>query len=286
MQFINAVRGNPGSTAVIGLGFLLTAQVYGATIAVQTLEAWNDCEQEARAEVLKESSTPERFLFTDSRPEHLESAQFRRGLFITSPHSGGMPIPSGLIHHWFGTISIPNAHLAELIAVLQDYNSYAAVYKPGVVESKLLGRDQNEFTYRLKFVQRGFGIKAGLLANFKSTYYRLAPDAGYSVTEAANLTELADPGTPEERPLTQNASHGYVEKVFTIVRYREVDGGVYVEVESLTLSRSIPAAIRWMVTPLVQRFSRQTMADTLDHLKNRVIETQPHIEAAASIGLN
>ncbi len=285
MRSTNAALRHWSFLAAVSLGFLLAAQARTATMTAETLRAWNECEQQARAEVLKQAGTPDDFLSVRRRTGHLDSVQFQGGLSIYAPHGGAVPVPSGLIHHWVGTVFIPKAHVTELLAVLQDYDSYAAIYKPGVVESRLLSRDQDEFTYRLKFVQKGFGIRAGLLADFKSSYYRLTPDVGYSITEATRLTELGDPGMPQERPLTQRAAHGYVEKVFTIVRYRQADAGLYVEVESFTLSRDIPAAIRWIATPLVQRFSRQTMADTLERLGDRVFNTAPLVEAAASNAL-
>lgn len=284
MQFTNAIRRGARSLAAAAFGLFLTAQTHAATITDGTLQAWHESVQQSRVQLLKEAEAPDRFLWVERRPDHLEPVQFRDGLAIYSPHGGGVQVPSGLIHHWIGTVFIPNANMTELVSVLEDYDSYSAIYRPGVVESKLLSRDHDEFTYHLKFVQKGFGVKAGLLADFKSSYHRLAPDAGYAITEATSLTELTDPGTPEEHPLTQKASHGYVEKVFTIVRYRQANGGVYLQVESLTLSREIPVAIRWIATPLVLRFSRQTMADTLEHLRDRVLNTAP-LEAVARNGM-
>ena len=119
-------------------------------------------------------------------------------------------------------------------------------------------------------MQKGFGVKAGLLGEFRSTYFRLDARNGYSVTRATRLVELANPNTPDEQVLSLDDSHGYVERMYTIVRYREADNGVYVEVDALTLSRDIPASVRWLVSPLVQRFSKQLMTATLEKLRDKV----------------
>ncbi len=139
-----------------------------------------------------------------------------------------------------------------------------------MIESTLLGRTQDEFTYRLKIVQRGFGVKAGLLGVFRSNYRQLSSTEGYSLTESISLDELESPGSSEERRVSFSASHGYVERMFTIVRYREAGSGVYVEVETLTLSRGVPISVRWMISPVIQRFSRQTMAGTLESIRDKV----------------
>ena len=41
------------------------------------------------------------------------------------------------------------------------------------------------------------------------------------------------------------------------------DGGVYVEMETMALSRDIPAALRWMVDPIVQRVAKSAMTTSL-----------------------
>lgn len=281
MQFTSkAITTLKGLIAVIAV-VLSAGHSRAATMTTETLAAWNGYVQRSQAYVAQQSSDADHFLWIERRQQSLESVQLRNGLSIYSPRDGGIPVPSGLVHYWIGTVFIPNAHVAELVNVLQDYGAYAAIYNPGVIQSKLLSHDRNDFTYRLEFAQKGFGIKAGLLGDFKSTYYRLTPEVGYSITQATALTEVANVGAPREHPLTFEDSHGYVEKVFTIVRYRQVDGGIYVEVETLTLSRDIPAPIRWAVAPLIRRFSRQTMADTLERLRSKVQNTRT-LEAATN----
>ncbi|MBV8072789.1 MAG: hypothetical protein JO270_22990 [Acidobacteriaceae bacterium] len=244
----------------------------------ETVKAWNASVEQAQARLHREADDPNHFLDINAAQATLQPMSLGTSAIISSPRGGGSPVPSGLIHHWFGTIFIPDANVSELLAALQDYSGYSSIYNPGVVQSRELSRDGDRFTYELKFAQKGFGVKAGLLAEFKANYCRLTPEEGYAVTRATELTELADVGTPQERPVSFSASHGYVEDVFTIVRYRQARGGVYVQVESLTLSRDVPAALRWAVSPLIERFSRQTIQDTLQRLRKSV-QSAPALEA-------
>jgi hypothetical protein len=269
------------SMAMGAFTLLLAGRSGAATVTAGTLRAWDQAVHQAKAELALQESNSQGFLWIDRQPERLEKAQHGGILSIYSPHGGGLAVPSGLVHHWIGTVFIPNVRLFDAVTVLQDYDSYAEIYQPGVIDSKLLGRTGEEFKYRLKFVQKGFGVKAGLLGEFRSTYFRLNRSTGYSVTEATDLVELQDAGGPAEQRLPMSAARGYVKRVFTIVRYRESQGGVYLEVDTLTLSRGVPVSIRWLIAPLVQRFSRQTMADTLERVRDKVGTTRA-VESASA----
>src|ERR1700743_1457816 len=49
-------------------------------------------------------------------------------------------IPDGIIHHWRATVFIPGADLKSTIALISDYDNNKNVYKPEVVDSKLLSK--------------------------------------------------------------------------------------------------------------------------------------------------
>ena len=55
-------------------------------------------------------------------------------------------------------------------------------------------------------------------------------------------------------------------------RYEAVHGGVVVELESLTLSRSVPWGVGAVVGPLVDQVARESMTRTLVSLRERFAE--------------
>ena len=279
-----AIEMKSGNTAALKLAaitaLLLGSQSDAATMTQGTLRAWDRQVQQTKAALLQASIDPANFLSIDRQSSELETVEDQQGgVSIHSPRGSGTPVPCGLVHHWIGAVFIPNANVAELLTAVEDYNNYSTFYKPAVAESKLLSNSGDQFTYQLKFVEKGFGVKAGLNGRFRSTYRALTPEMGYSITESTELTELADPQTPDEHPLSFSESHGYVERIFSIMRYRQVSDGIYVQVEALTLSRGVPAAVRWMVGPLIEHFSHRTMAETLERVKASV-QTSTVQEAA------
>lgn len=160
------------------------------------LEAWDQAVHEARAKLAVEASrldegySAKQWKFVGSESHNNVAPQVR---------GEAKPVPSALIHHWTGAIMICDTEVSELLSVLQDYPKYVELFAPAVVDAKVIRSQTNDYTYRLKFIQKGFGIKVGLSGNFRTTYHRIDSSSGYSITEGTHFDELQDPGTPDEQ---------------------------------------------------------------------------------------
>ena len=53
-------------------------------------------------------------------------------------------------------------------------------------------------------------------------------------------------------------------------RYKQFDGGVLVEIESLTLSRDLPAIIGPLIRPIVTSTARESMTRTLASVPSQI----------------
>jgi len=246
-------------------GLFLASVAAPTPLSEDTLNAWNKSVTSAEAQLTRPA-----FLQIDERPDCLRRVS--AGQIESDPgvHGGMVSVPSGLVHHWVGTVFLPGVDVPEFLRIVQDYDSYAQIYHPAVVESKLISHTQDDFVYQLKMVESSFGLKSGFVGDFHVQYHRLNENEGYSVTEATRMVDLASNSMPE-----------YVRGAVTIARYRHSNGGIYLEVETLTLSRDIPAAIKWMAAPMVKHFARQVMVDTLERLRTRV--NQVHLFETARL---
>jgi hypothetical protein len=92
----------------------------------------------------------------------------------------------------------------------------------------------------------------------------------YLVADATRVQEVENYGQPDERLLPPDRGKGYVWRLHTITRYEERNGGVYVEMETIALSREVPAAVRWMINPVVARFSRSELMMSLRQTRDAV----------------
>jgi hypothetical protein len=71
------------------------------------------------------------------------------------------------------------------------------------------------------------------------------------------------PGTPAERALSSSEEHGFLWRMNTYWSYEERDGGLYMQIESVSLTRSIPTGLGWAIGPFVESVPRESLEFTL-----------------------
>ena len=209
------------------------------------------------------------FLWIDEHPQFIQ--QVRDGNLVVSPAEDPSPkhVPNGLIHHWIGVIFLAHARLNDVLSVIRDYDHYRNFY-PAVLASKTLRREGADDEFSLLMISRPALAKTAFASQDEATYYELDPRRWYSKSFTTRVQEVADYGEPEQHTLPPDQGHGYVWRLYSIVRYEQRDGGVYLEMEAIALSRDIPAAVRWFVDPLIRRLSRDSMALTLRRTEEAV----------------
>ena len=102
------------------------------------------------------------FIWVDGLPEteqHLRRQELQRGSALierVTTVDGGkdISIPDGLVHHWMGLLFVPGATLDSGLALLQDYDRHAEIYRPAVARSRLLARDGDMFRVYLRFFMK------------------------------------------------------------------------------------------------------------------------------------
>jgi hypothetical protein len=92
---------------------------------------------------------------------------------------------------------------------------------------------------------------------------RLDARHGYSISRSTQISEIASPGTRTERALTASEEHGFLWRMNTYWSYEERDGGLYMQIESISLTRSIPTGLGWAVRPFVESVPRESLEFTL-----------------------
>ncbi|MBI3483727.1 MAG: hypothetical protein HY012_01045, partial [Acidobacteria bacterium] len=55
-------------------------------------------------------------------------------------------------------------------------------------------------------------------------------------------------------------------------RYLERDGGTYIQLESVTLSRDIPVILDWLIRPFVEGVPRESVTFTLGTTRKALID--------------
>ena len=170
--------------------------------------------------------------------------------------------PAGLIHHWVGVAFIPGATLSQTLAVLQDYDHHKDIYKPDVRQSSLLAHNGSEFKVYLQLYRKSLATVV-VNANLDVQYTQLESSRAMSKSYSTRIAEVENAGKSNERELAVGNDHGYIWRLYSYWRIEEKDGGVYIQVESIGLSRTIPWAISWLVTPLTRSIPKGVLSTLL-----------------------
>jgi hypothetical protein len=217
---------------------------------------------EARHDVDLSAGAP--FLWVDTLPEAARKAnsdKLARGEVVMQ-QLARPDCPDGIIHHWIGTIFIPGITLPQLLKLLQDYDHHSTYYSPEVTASKLHARNGGEFKIFLRF-RRKKVITVVLNTNHTVRYTTLSPTRAASRSVSTRVAQAEDADRPDgpEKPVGNDG--GYLWRINAYWRFEQKDGGVYVQCESISLSRTIPAVVRWFVAPIVDGITRESLAFTL-----------------------
>ncbi len=135
-----------------------------------------------------------------------------------------------------------------------------------------LARDGDRVKLNIVATQKAFSLTAAVKTEEQVQIVRLGPKKAYITSSAVRVQEIADYGRPTEHPYPESRRPGYVWREVTVQRLEERDGGVYVELETIVLSRGIPLEFRWLIKPLVDELPRKLMLDTLNDTRTAVLQ--------------
>ena len=95
-----------------------------------------------------------------------------------------------------------------------------------------------------------------------------------SRSEATRIAELDDPGKDREREKKPGVEdRGYLWRLNSYWRFKQVPEGVVVECESISLSRTIPIAFRWVVKPFINSVPRESLEAALRPMREAFAAT-------------
>jgi putative flippase GtrA len=190
-----------------------------------------------------------------------------RGVAARDSASNEIPIDGGLVNHWRGTVFVPNVKLDDLLKVLQEPQSDKHKQED-VLSSKVVSRDGDSQKVYLRLRRTKF-VTVVYDTEYDVDYKRLTSDRALSNSISTKVAEIEHAGTPRERALPEGNDSGYMWRLNSYWRYKQFEGGVLVEIESLTLSRDLPAIIGPLIRPIVNSTARESMTRTLASVRAR-----------------
>ena len=180
--------------------------------------------------------------------------------------SGIIDVSDGLIHHWRGAMFLRGATVGNALQLSQNYARYPKLYA-SIVSAELLSKDGDTFRVRLRIKERAGMVTSVLDLTSTVTYVRVDSCRGYSMSRATEIREIVSAGQPGERALAPGTGNGYLWQARTFSSYVQKDGGLYLSLETLGLSRQFPAMLGWIIEPIARRLGRKSVEGSLTEFR-------------------
>lgn len=268
-----------------------------AVLEKTTIEAFNHYVQVAEEQSNATLRPNGPFLWVDSQPDSQRASyyqQLRSGQFVirhlhTRDDGKSISIPDGMVHNWLGVVFVRGATIQTAEAVFQDYRDYSRIYGPQVRQSRVLSRTDDNYRLYLQ-LYKDSPREVAYNADFDVKRISLGPMRVASSSISTRIAQLKDPSKINSPELPVGNDSGYIWRLNDYWRYEQKDGGVYMQVETISLSRDVPMLLSWIVKPIIHHVARETIAgllgasrDALEH-PNKYAPGALGSSAAASDG--
>jgi hypothetical protein len=277
--------------AAIGLRAAGPSDLVAAQLKSKTLKAFNSYVKLSEARMKRDERNPNDLLYIETLPKpQYDSvmAMLKQGQVYVQPirtrEAGrdSFDVPDGMIHHWVGDVFIPGKSVATALEVLRNYNEFHNIYKPEVVRSRLVRReDDDDYKVYLR-LQKASIVTVTLDTWYDIHFTPVGKDSGYSRSVSTRIQQVEDAGTPSEYLDPVGRDSGYLWRINSYWRYQQRDNGVIIEWESISLSRDIPFLLAWFVKPLVRKIAREAVTDMLTATRKSVLADHAGNEQAGS----
>jgi hypothetical protein len=251
-----------------------------------TLKAWDDYIRNADSRMQARLDGQRQFLWTDESADR--SRRIRRGEILVAPVTGRgtQSVASGIIHDWIGATFIPNATIEGLLAVVHDYDRYKEFYKPVVADSKAVACTETDQNFSMVWQHKILLVNAAIEGQYQAHDFAVDERRGYNIANTTRVQEIEGYGQNGEYLLPPGQGNGFIWRMHSIARYKERDGGVYLELEAIALTRDIPPSLRWVVNPVVNHLSINSLTTSLRQTREAVhsLARRPERLASCAIG--
>lgn len=255
-------------TGLMILLLLLSATFTQAAQPKQdALRAWDNYIGSVNTSVAERNAGRRPFLSVDESSEMLRRVQ--NGELVVTKHDP-RKVPQGLIHHWIGVMFVPNVSLDQVMQVLNSYDRYSDIYKPLIRKTSVIEQAGDTVKLNVLAVQKALSVTAAVETDEEIQIARPAPSRVSITANSVRIQEIADYGQPSEHAFPEDRTPGYVWRALIVDRLEQRNGGVYVELETISLSRGIPVEVRWLIKPLTDDLPRKMMTDMLDDMRSAV----------------
>ncbi len=231
-------------------------------LKLETLAAFESYIRKAETKMEQSLRAGNSFLWSDTNAERAE--QIHKGQIVAEFWSGQGPVkvPNGLIHDWIGAAFLPDAKIDQTLALIQDYDNHKNIYKPEVIESKLISRHHNDFQIYLRLLKKKI-VTVILDTDHKVHYGSVDPTHWFCRSHTTRIAEVENAGSPKETVLPPDTGYGFLWRLGSYWSLQERDHGVNLECRAISLTRDVPFGLGWIIEPIIQKLPKESLINTL-----------------------
>jgi hypothetical protein len=234
------------------------------------IAAFNAYTNAVESRLARQHRSPSGFLAPTSSNLQVDELRLRRGdLILERLTPTSTNLPGALLHHWRGTAFVPGATAADFEHLLRGFDGYPQHFAPQVLQARVLSHDREPMQVSMRIRQRHV-ITVVLDATYDVTFSQLDAQHGYSLSRSTHISEIDAPGTRTEHALSSTEEHGFLWRLNTYWSYEQRDGGLYVQIEAVSLTRSIPRGLDWAIRPYIESIPHESLEFTLRSASNAI----------------
>lgn len=241
---------------LLALPLVASAQ-FNTTLSPQTNEAFDAYLKTAEPQMKAQAR------FSQLKPNEVRVEPAR--------DDGSIDVKDGIVHDWVAATLVPGATVEQALRVLQNYPAYKTIYKPEIIDSKLLSHSGDQWQVYLKIVKTK--VLTAVLNTEYDVRYRDLGSGRWGMTSRS--TKIAEVDDGKELPLGRG--HGFLWRLNAYWLIEPRANGVYMECRSISLSRNIPFGLGGIIGPFVNSLPTESLQTTI----TSTVKALPRTAAAA-----
>ncbi len=240
------------------------------TLKPKTLQAFEEYIRAAEEAMQPSLSGHSAFLWSDLHSNR--SQQVKQGQIAAQLWAGDGPvkISNGLIHDWVGAVFVAGVTAEQVLALVQNYANHKNIYKPEVMDSKLLSHEGNDFKIFLRLLKKKI-ITVVLDTDHDVRYSATDEKRWFCRSYTTRIAEVEDVDTPKEKVLEPDTGYGFLWRLYSYWKFDEKSEGVTIECRAISLTRDIPTGLGWIIEPIVRNLPQESLIHTLDATRRALV---------------
>lgn len=159
-------------------------------------------------------------------------------------------VASGSIHHFSGSMHIDGATIEDMRRIMEDYPNYPKNFKPDVTKATgVLQPDSSagddHFLSQLTLSESTLWMNVQFETNYDTHYKLLDAHRWLSKSVATSVRELKDAKDPGKGTFPEGDDHGFLWRTQTYWFVRQSNGGLDLQLDSLSLARPNVPGFTW-----------------------------------------